>query len=170
MESRAHCSFSGKGRALQNSDFQLTTSLAQVFYSQSSYQINSIHVVNTGGQYHSANYKQGFHWDQMTEFVLKNLNTDLPQNPLIQIFNVTVDSYRTKKAHIFGIMELDFGKFNFSETASQPFGKRFEPEILKFFNKCGSIMQTQAKWWNSGLINDKLSQSILQIKFPNSCP
>ena len=147
----------------------MTTSLAQVFYSQSSYQINSIHVINTAHS-STANYRQGFHWDQMTEFVLKNLNTDLAENPVIQIFNATVDSYKRKKAHIFGIMELDFGKFNFSETASQPFGKRFEPEIFKFFNKCGSIMQTQAKWWNSGLLNDKLSQSILQMKLPNSCP
>ena len=121
-------------------------------------------------QYHSDSYRQGFHWDETTEFVLKNLNTDLAENPLIQIFSITIDSYRRGKPSEFGTMELDFGKFNLSEMASQPLGKRFEPEMLKFFNKCGSIMQTQGKWWNSGLLNGKLSQSILGMKLPNNCP
>ena len=132
-----------------------------MFYSQSAYQVNSVQTINSGSQYHSDSYRQGFHWDETTEFVLKNLNTDLAENPLIQIFSITIDSYRRGKPSEFGTMELDFSKFNLSEMASQPFGKRFEPEMLKFFNKCGSIMQTQGKWWNSGLLNGKLSQRLL---------
>ena len=116
------------------------------------------------------NLLSGFHWDAMTEFMLENLNTEIAENPLIQIFNMTIDSYQREKPSEFGTMELDFGRFNLSEMASQPFGKRFEPEMLKFFNKCGSIMQTQVKWWNSGLLNGKVSQSILRMKLPKSCP
>ena len=168
MESRGDCSFSGKGKALENCD-HLNTPLAQVFYSQSAYQINSVKTINTGAQYHSENYKQGFHWDNMTEFVLTNINTDLVENPLIQIFNMIVDSYKRGTVSNFGCMELDYGKFNLSETASHSFGKSFEPEMLKFFNNCGSLMQTQGKWWNSGLLNGKLNQNILR-QLPTSCP
>ena len=152
MESRGHCSFSGKGRTFKNCDHGLTTQpLAQVFYSQSSYQINSVKTINTGVQYHSENYKQGFNWDQITEFVLKNLNTDMAENPLIEIFNKIVDSYKKKIPSEFGVMKLDYGKFNIS-LQLQPFGKYFEPELLKFFKICGSMMQAQCRWWNSGLL------------------
>ena len=149
--------------------------LAQVFYSQSAYQINSVKTINTGVQYHSENYKQGFHWDQITEFVLKNLNTDLAENPLIEIFNKIVDSYKKKIPSEFGVMKLDYGKFNIS-LQLQPFGKYFEPELLKFFKICESLMQTQCKWWDSGLLYGQLSQRIQNVesecalaKLHNSC-
>ena len=29
---------------------------------------------------------------------------------------------------------------------------------------CGSIMQTQGKWWNSGLLSGKLNQNILRMR------
>ena len=136
----------------------------QVFYSQSAYQINSIRTINTGIEYHSANYKQGHHWDRMTEFVLKNLNTDFVENPLIPMFNTLVDKGKVGQKSDFGSMKLDFGKFNLSKKALKPFGKYFEPELLKFFNMCGSILQTQCRWWDSGLLYGKLSQSILDTK------
>ena len=149
-------SFSGKGKTLENCD-HLTTPLAQVFYSQSAYQINSVKTINTGGQYHSENYKQGFNWDNMTEFVLRNLNTDLTENPLIQIFNKIFDSNKKGNPSEFGTMKLDFSKFNLS---NKPFGKYFEPELLKFFKMCGSIIQTQCRWWDSGLLYGKVNQKM----------
>ena len=150
--------------------------LAQVFYSQSAYQINSVKTINTGVQYHSENYKQGFNWDQITEFVLKNLNTDMAENPLIEIFNKIVDSYKKKIPSEFGVMKLDYGKFNIS-LQLQPFGKYFEPELLKFFKICGSMMQAQCRWWNSGLLYGQLANRgklNMEVKCPlaqlhNSC-
>ena len=140
---------------------------SQVFYSQSAYQINSIQTINTGDQYHSENYKQGFHFKKLTKFVLKNLNTDLAVNPLIKLFYKFVESHRRVNGlspSKFGTMKLDFSKFNFSKNAVQPFGKYFEPELLKFFNICGSLMQTQCLWWDSGLLYGKLSHRTLDLK------
>ena len=135
-----------------------------MFYSQSAYQFNSIKTINTGAKYHNANYKQGFHWDQMTEFILKNLNTDLAENPVIQMFHKCVGIFKKGVPSDCGRMKLDYSKFNLSKKALQPFGKYFEPELLKFFNICGSILQTQCRWWDSGLLYGKLSQSILDTK------
>ena len=69
-------------------------------------------------------------------------------------------------------MVLDPGKFNLSATALESFGKKFEPEILKFFNRCGSLMQTQGRWWRSGLLYGKLSERIVQFSkiLQDSCP
>ena len=135
----------------------------QVFYSQSTYQFNSIKTINDGRQYHSANYKQGFHWDKITELVLKNLNTDLAQNPLIQIFNNSFEVLKGNPSK-FGTMKLDYSQFNFSKKVFQPFGKYFEPELLKFFNMCGSLVEAQCRWWHSGLLSGKLSHRILGVK------
>ena len=140
-----------------------------MFYSKSAYQINSVQTINTGSKYHSDNYRQGFQWDQINEFVLKNLNTE-SENPLIPIYKKTVESFQQGVPSEFGSMKLDYNKFNLSAVASQRFGRSFEPEMLKFFNMCGSIIQTQSKWWNSGLLNGKLDQNIFQIKLPKSCP
>ena len=171
MESRGHCSVSGNGRTLVNCDYHFTTRpLVQVFYSQSAYQVNSVKTINTGVQYHSKEYKQGFHWDQMTEFVLKNLNTDLAENPLIVIFNKILDCLKKENYSEYGTMKLDYSKFNLSQIASHSVGRSFEPEMLKFFDKCGSILQNQGKWWKSGLLNGALSQKILQMRLPKSCP
>ena len=142
----------------------------QVFYSQSAYQFNSIKTINTGKEYHNANYKQGWHWDQMTEFMLKNLNTDMTENPVIQMFYKIVHIFKKGVGSDFGSMKLDYGKFNLSKKALQPFGKYFEPELLKFFNMCGSILQTQCRWWDSGLLYGKLSQSTLDTKIDCASP
>jgi len=142
----------------------ITFFLEKVFYSQSAYQINSIKTVNTGREYHNADYKQGWNWDQMTEFMLRNLNTDVAENPLIQMFYKMVGIFKKGGSAEFGSMKLDYGKFNLSKKALQPLGIYFEPELLKFFNMCGSILQTQCRWWHSGLLYGKLSQSTLDTK------
>ena len=112
--------------------------------------------------------------------MLKNLNTDLVENPLIKIFNKIVDSWGKKgNPSEFGTMKLDYSQFNISleqQQQLQPFGKYFEPELLKFFKICGSLMQTQCKWWDSGLLYGQLSQRIQNVesecalaKLHNSC-
>ena len=145
----------------------------QVFYSQATYQINSVVVHNPSTEYHSDNYKQGFHFDKIMEFMQSNLNSDLDENPLMQLFTSLVDRYGKGKPSQFGSMRLDPGKFNLSAVALESFGKNFEPEMLKFFNRCGSLLQTQARWWRSGLLYDKLSQRLVQSQsefLQNICP
>ena len=144
----------------------------QIIYSQATFQINSVTTINPSNEYHSDNYKQGFHFDKITEFMLRNLNTVLDENPLIPLFNSLVDRHRQKKPAQFGSMRLNSSQFNLSNVAQESFGKRFEPEMLKFFNTCGSIVQTQGRWWRSGLLYGKLSQSITQNSriLPKNCP
>ena len=104
--------------------------------------------------------------------MLSNLNTVLDENPLIPLFNSLVDRHRNHKQAQFGSMRLNSSQFNLSDAAQESFGKRFEPEMLKFFNTCGSIVQTQGRWWRSGLLYGKLSQRITQNSglLPNNCP
>jgi len=146
--------------------------LEKVFHSQSAYQINSVRTLNPSRAYHSENYKQGFHWNKTTDFMLSNLNTVLDENPLIPLFNSLVDRHRNHNQAQFGSMRLNSSQFNLSDVAQESFGKRFEPEMLKFFNTCGSIVQTQGRWWRSGLLYGKLSQRITQNSglLPNNCP
>ena len=101
-----------------------------------------------------------------------NLNTNLDENPLMPLLHSLIDKHRKQKASQFGSMVLDPGKFNLSATALESFGKTFEPEILKFFNRCGSLMQTQGRWWRSGLLYGKLSERIVQFSkiLQNRCP
>ena len=143
-----------------------------MFFSQATYQINSVLVLNPSREYHSENYKQGFQFDKIVDFMQRNLNTKLDRNPLIPLLNAAVDKYRKGTPSQFGSMVLDPGKFNLSATALESFGKTFEPEILKFFNRCGSLMQTQGRWWRSGLLYRKLSERIVQYSkiLQDGCP
>ena len=143
-----------------------------MFYSQATYQINSVLVLNPSREYHSENYKQGFQFDKIVEFMQSNLNTNLDENPLMPLLHSLIDKHRKQKPSQFGSMVIDPGKFNLSATALESFGKMFEPEILKFFNRCGSLMQTQGRWWRSGLLYGKLSERIVQFSkiLQNICP
>ena len=103
--------------------------------------------------------------------MLSNLNTLLDENPLIPLFNSLIQHSKHNQAR-FGSMRLNSSQFNLSDAAQESFGKRFEPEMLKFFNTCGSIVQTQGRWWRSGLLYGKLSHSITQNSglLANNCP
>ena len=137
---------------------------SKVFYSKALFQINSIKTVNKGTKYHSDQYRQGFNFDEVTEFMQSNLNSDMKKNPLLDIFNSLVDSYRAKKqVSWFGEMELHADQFNLSENAQNTFGEHFEPEMLKYFNICGNILQNQRRWWRSGLLFTERSKSIAQV-------
>ena len=106
----------------------------------------------------------GFNLDEVSKFMLNNLNTNIANNPLLEIFNSLVDSYRAgKQVYWFGEMQLQQDKFNLSENAQNNFGKYFEPEMLKYFNICGEILQTQRRWWRSGLLFSEQSNNIAQI-------
>ena len=144
----------------------------QVFFSKATYQINSVLVLNPSREYHSENYKQGFQFDKLVNFMQSNLNTSFDGNPLVPLLNSVVENHRKLTPAKFGSMILDPGKFNLSPAALESFGKKFEPEILKFFNKCGSLVQTQRRWWRSGLVFGKLSESLVQFSksLQNSCP
>ena len=144
----------------------------QVFFSKATYQINSVLVLNPSREYHSENYKQGFQFDKLVNFMQSNLNTSFDGNPLVPLLNSVVENHRKLTPAKFGSMVLDPGKFNLSAVALESFGKKFEPEILKFFNKCGSLVQTQRRWWRSGLVFGKLSESLVQFSksLQNSCP
>ena len=136
----------------------------QVFFSKATYQINSVLVLNPSREYHSENYKQGFQFDKLVNFMQSNLNSDMKKNPLLKIFNSLVDSYRAKKqVSWFGEMELHADQFNLSENAQNTFGGHFEPEMLKYFNICGNILQNQRRWWRSGLLFTERSKSIAQV-------
>ena len=138
--------------------------LPKVFYSKAVVQINSIKTVNKGKKYHSAQYKQGFNFDKVSEFMLRNLNTSMENNPLLKIFNSLLESYQAKKEVFwFGEMELRADTFNLSESAQNTFGKYFEPEMLKYFNICGDILENQRRWWRSGLLLTEQNQNISQI-------
>ena len=136
--------------------------LSQVFYSRSMYQINSIKTINKGGQYHSGNYKQGFQFEQVYEFLLDNLNAKLKENPLLTLLDSLLDSFQAGIG-MNAVMTLHPSSFNLSEQAQKYFGKRFEPEMMKYFNLCGSIFENQGKWWRSGLLQKELDDSIIQI-------
>ena len=144
----------------------------KVFFSKATYQINSVLVLNPSREYHSENYKQGFQFDKLVNFMQSNLNTSFDGNPLVPLLNSVVENHRKLTPAKFGSMVLDPGKFNLSPVALESFGKKFEPEILKFFNKCGSLVQTQRRWWRSGLVFGKLSESLVQFSksLQNSCP
>ena len=142
----------------------------QVFYSKSLFQINSIKTVNKGNKYHSAQYKQGFNFDEVTKFMMSNLNTKIKENPLLKIFNSLVDSYRAKKqVYWFGEMQLNINNFNLSENAQNAFGKIFEPELLKYFNKCGEIFRNQQRWWRSGLLYTEQSNANIFVDQSKEC-
>ena len=88
-----------------------------MFFSQATYEINSVLVLNPSREYHSENYKQGFQFDKIVDFMQRNLNTKLDRNPLIPLLNAAVDKYRKGTPSQFGSMVLDPGKFNLSATA-----------------------------------------------------
>ena len=152
--------------------FSVSFFYVQVFYSRSTYQINSVMTLNPSGKYHGENYKQGFQFEEITKFMNSNLNMNLSENPLSTLLNPTLEFYRTRTPSKFGSMILDPTLFQLSAAARETFGKKFEPEILKFFNVCGTIMQTQIKWWRSGLLYGKLSESLLEYSktLRNICP
>ena len=135
-----------------------------MLYSKTLFQINSIKTVNKGSKYHSAEYKQGFNLDEVNKFMLSNLNTKNPSNPLIEIFNSLLDSYRAgKQVYWFGEMKLHADTFNLSKSAQNTFGKYFEPEMLRYFNICGDILQNQRRWWRSAMLFTEKKQNIAQI-------
>ena len=138
--------------------------LPKVIYSKAVIQINSIKTVNKGQKYHSAQYKQGFNFDQVSKFMLGNLNTKIGSNPLQKILNSLLESYRAgKQVYWFGEMNLHPQTFNLSESAQKSFGKYFEPELLKYFNICGEILQNQRRWWRSGLLFTDRNQNVSRI-------
>ena len=138
--------------------------LPKVFFSKAVFQINSIKTVNKGSEYHSAQYKQGFNLNEVDKFMLSNLNTQLESNPLLKILTSLLDSYRAgKQVYWFGEMNLPSDTFNLSKSAQNTFGKYFEPEMLKYFNICGEILQNQGRWWRSGLLFKKQNQNISRI-------
>jgi len=138
--------------------------LEKVIYSKAAFQINSIKTVNKGSKYHSAQYKQGFNLDKVSKFMLSNLNTNIEKNPLLKIFNNLLDRYRAKKeVYSYGEMELNTDTFILSKSAQNTFGKYFEPEMLKYFNICGQILQNQQRWWRSALLFTEQNPSIARI-------
>ena len=135
-----------------------------MFYSKAVFQINSIKTVNKGQEYHSDQYRQGFNLDKVSKFMLGNLNTNITNNPLLKILNSLLDSYRAgKQVFWFGEMNLHSNTFNLSRSAQNTFGKYFEPEMFRYFNKCGEILKNQRRWWRSGLLSTEQKQNISQI-------
>ena len=134
----------------------------KVLYSKAAFQINSIKTVNKGSKYHSAQYKQGFNLDKVSKFMLSNLNTNIENNPLPKLLNSLLER-AGKEVYRFGEMNLHANAFNLSKSAQNTFGKYFEPEMLKYFNICGEILQTQRRWWRSGLLFREQKQNISQI-------
>ena len=138
--------------------------LPKVLYSKAVFQINSIKTVNAGQEYHSGQYKQGFNLDEVSKFLLSNLNTKTQSNPLLEILNSLLDSQRAgKQVSWFGEMNLHTDTFNLSRSAQNTFGKYFEPEMLKYFNTCGEILQNQRRWWRSGLLFTEQNQNISRL-------
>ena len=136
----------------------------KVIYSKAAFQINSIKTVNSGSNYHSAQYKQGFNLDKLSRFMLSNLNTNIEKNPLLKILNNILDKYRAKEeVYAFGEMELNTDTFILSKSAQNTFGKCFELEMLKYFNICGEILQNQQRWWSSALLFAEQNPSIARI-------
>ena len=120
--------------------------------------------MNKGSNYHSAQYKQGFNLDEVSKFMQSNLNTNIEKNPLLKIFNNLLDFPRAKKeVYSFGEMELNTDTFNLSKSAQNTFGKYFQPEMLKYFNICGEILQNQQRWWRSALLFTEQNPSIARI-------
>ena len=106
----------------------------------------------------------GFNFEEVSKFMLRNLNLNVERNPLSDIFNALVESYRAgNHGYRFGEMRLQKDNFNLSEDAQNNFGKYFEPEMLKYFNICGEILQTQRRWWRSGLLFSEQSDNIAKI-------
>ena len=106
----------------------------------------------------------GFNLDEVSKFMLRNLNLNVERNPLLDIFNALEESYRAgNHGYRFGEMRLQKNNCNLSENAQNNFGKYFEPEMLKYFNICGVILQNQGRWWRSGLLVKKQNQNISRI-------
>jgi len=134
----------------------------KVFYSRSLFQINSIITENGGSAYHakdlssggSYQYKQGFNFKEVQALIESNMNPAIQENPVLELINQLFENMRSQSEFRYGEMSLDVKKFNFSERAQMTFGKTFEPEMLKYFNICGSMLQTQFKWYRSELLRD----------------
>ena len=105
----------------------------------------------------------GFNFGELNKFMLNNLNMSVVNNPLLEVYNSLVDSYRKGKVYRFGEMQLEKENFNLSEDAEKTFGKYVEPEMFKYFNICGEILQTQRRWWRSGLLFSEQSTNIARI-------
>ena len=126
------------------------------------FQINSIITQNGGASYHATStssggsyqYRQGFNLREVNALIKSNLNLDIKENPLLELLNQLFEHIKSYSVFRYGEMSLDIKKFNFSERAQTTFGKIFEPEMLKYFNICGSMFQTQFKWHRSELLRD----------------
>ena len=106
----------------------------------------------------------GFNFEEVSKFMLRNLNLNVERNPLSDIFNALVESYRAgNHGYRFGEMRLQKDNFNLSEDAQNNFGKYFEPEMLKYFNICGEILENQRRWWRAGLLFTEQKQNISRI-------
>jgi hypothetical protein len=135
------------------------------------YQVNSIQTVNGGYKYHNKEavsgtyqYKQGFDFVGIQQFVEDNLNMSVEHNPILNILHLLLNTNRAGKSLTqFGDMIVDVQDFNISKTSEHTFGLKFQPEVLKFFNVCGQIFRNQAKWWQSSLIHNIKSNSIIKV-------
>ena len=149
-----------------------------MFYSKSLFQINSVRTLNKVKQkiahqcplvptcasaQVNTHKGDGFNFGELNKFMLNNLNMSVVNNPLLEVYNSLVDSYRKGKVYRFGEMQLEKENFNLSEDAEKTFGKYVEPEMFRYFNICGEILQTQRRWWRSGLLFLEQRNNIARI-------
>jgi hypothetical protein len=121
------------------------------------YQINSMLTVNGGASYHGKRggegtyeYKEGFNYDGVRQFVTDNLNMTLENSPLPNILNVLLSDWK-KGGKQFG--QMDLVQSNFNKTDEIPVNDSFLLEMLNLFNLCGKILRTQTIWWQSNLLH-----------------
>ena len=130
----------------------------KLLYQYSTYQCNSVATYNGGIQYHvidpdptKYSYRQGNNWAEIDEFVKSHINLNLVKNPLISLHH---DLLKMSKEGLFplsmwGERQVPAELFNITNT--KHFGFGLHPELLKFFNVCGFLFQSQVRWWNSNL-------------------
>ena len=136
----------------------------KMFYSRSSLQCNSVIAINGGEKYHVNRgegayvYKQGFQWPEIRALIKEHIDMTRTNNPLFKLFN-TFDQFGGKeRRNGWGIMSLDPGIFNITNTIDFGFG--FNLDVFKFFDVCSRYIQVQAKWWRSGICRYVRSKEI----------
>ena len=90
-----------------------------------------------------------------------NINLTIPDNPLIGILEFLLKCLQLRKLSPFGEMVISPSQFNMTNEIK--FGHAFLPDLFQFFNVCGEIIQTQAKWWQSNLIRNITSRAQLKL-------
>ena len=102
---------------------------------------------------------------RVRSILIKNTKTGLNgTNPLRHLLDTLLENccINKEKKKKFGMRQLFPNKMGLADPEGR-LGRQFVPEMLRFLEPCGTLVQYQVLWWRSPLLKDVLKPIMGEI-------